>query len=118
MITECSKAKVAQGNDQKLRVGWERTFVNAESRLVKRKLRKPGNPGRIQIGRFISVEIFRWKSNTFQAVTFFILRMVQLNPVPVLGAKKLPVPFDRNFSPNPCHNIWYLPKCNSLIGLY
>ena len=25
--------------------------------------------------------------------------MVQLNPVPVFGAKKIPVPFDGNFSP-------------------
>ena len=28
-----------------------------------------------------------------------ILLMVQLNPVPVFGAKKIPVPFDGNFSP-------------------
>ena len=26
-----------------------------------------------------------------------ILQMVQLNPVPVFGAKKIPVPFDGNF---------------------
>ena len=25
--------------------------------------------------------------------------MVQLNPVPVFGSKKIPVPFDGNFSP-------------------
>ena len=25
--------------------------------------------------------------------------MVQLNPVPVFGAKKIPLPFDGNFSP-------------------
>ena len=25
--------------------------------------------------------------------------MLQLNPVPVFGAKKIPVPFDGNFSP-------------------
>ena len=45
MITECSKREVAPGNEQKLRVGWERKFANAESRLEKRKLRKPGNSG-------------------------------------------------------------------------
>jgi len=28
-----------------------------------------------------------------------ILLMVQLNPVPVFGAKKIPVAFDENFSP-------------------
>ena len=30
--------------------------------------------------------------------------MVQLNPVPVFGAKKIPVPFDGSFSPKFCTN--------------
>ena len=83
--------------------------------------------------RFIPVEIFQKKSNTFRGITFFpffpkqnflyhlfgllvpgfmsretenftgILEMVQLNLVPVFGAKKIPVPFDGNFPPKfPC----------------
>ena len=83
-------------------------------------------PGRIQMELFIPVEIFRKKSNAFRGITFFpflpkrpkfvvpfvwinlpresenftgILSTVQLNPVPVFGGKKIPVPFDRNFPP-------------------
>ena len=60
MTTECSKAKVDQGNEQKLRVGWERKFANAESRLEKRKLRKSGNSGENSNGtvHLGTVEIF------------------------------------------------------------
>ena len=65
------------------------------------------NPGRIQMERFIPVEIFWKKSNTSRGITVYpflpkrpgfmsresekftsILWMVQLNPVPVFGAKK------------------------------
>ena len=84
-------------------------------------------PGRIQMERFIPVEIFRKKSNAFRGIPFSpfllkrpkfvvpfvwitsarlpftpresenfagILSTVQLNPVPVFGAQKIPVPFD------------------------
>ena len=74
-------------------------------------------PGKIQMERFIPVEIFRKKSNTFRGITFSVFtetteisvpfvwitsarlhveikrkiyryfQMVQLNPVPVFGAK-------------------------------
>ena len=43
-------------------------------------------PGRIQMERLIPVEIFQKKLLVF-------CKMVQLNPVPVFGAKKIPVPF-------------------------
>ena len=83
--------------------------------------------------RFIPVEIFRKKSNTFPGITVFLFlpkrpkfsvpfvwitsarlhverkrkiyryfvngTTVQLNPVPVFGAKKILEPFDGNFSP-------------------
>ena len=35
--------------------------------------------------------------------------MVQLNPVPVSGAKKIPVPFDGNFSPKFPHKLVSVP---------
>ena len=88
-------------------------------------------PGRIQMERFIPVETFREKNNTFRGITFFPFLPKQpeycvpffcitsarlqverkrkiylyfvngtLNPVPVFGAKKTPVPFDGRFSPN------------------
>ena len=48
-------------------------------------------PGRIQMERLIPVEIFQKKLLVF-------CKMVQLNPVPVFGAKKIPVPFDGKVS--------------------
>ena len=93
-------------------------------------MENPEISGRIQMERFILVEIFRIKKNTFRGITFFpflpkrpkfsvpfvwitsarlqverkrkiyrYFENVQLNPVPVSGAKKKKeVPFDGNFS--------------------
>ena len=93
-------------------------------------MENPEISGRIQMERFILVEIFRIKRNTFRGITFFpflpkrpkfsvpfvwitsarlqgerkrknyrYFENVQLNPVPVSGAKKKrSVPFDGNFS--------------------
>ena len=94
-------------------------------------MENPEIPGKIQMERFIPVEIFREQNNTFRGITFFPFLPKQpefsvpfvcitnvrlqverkrkiyqyfvngtLNSVPVFGAKKIPVPFDRRFSPN------------------
>ena len=56
-------------------------------------------PGRIQMKRFIP-----GKFSTKNLPVF--CKMVQLNPVPVFGAKKIPVPFDENVSLKfPYHHI-------------
>ena len=93
-------------------------------------MENPERMGRIQMERFIAVEIF-WKKVIASKVLPFshfyrnhqnflynlfgllvpgfmsresekitgILEVAQLNPVPVFGAKKIPVTFDGNFSP-------------------
>ena len=37
--------------------------------------------------------------------------MVQLNPIPVFGAKRIPVPFDRNFLPKYTYKWQVLQHC-------
>ena len=94
-------------------------------------MENPEIPGRIQIERFIPVEIFRKKKNTFRGITFFpflpetnkifcticlgyqcqassrkkaknlLLFCKWYNSIPFLFSvpKRVPVPFDGNFSP-------------------
>ena len=39
-------------------------------------MENPKNTGRIQMERFIPVEIFRKKSNTFRGITFFLFEQL------------------------------------------
>ena len=105
-------------NRKKGCVGESRQYIPEKPGALTICMENPEISGRIQMERFIPAEIFRKKSNTFRGFTFFpkrpkfsvpfgicadypchaSCREKQLNPVPVFGAKKIPVPFDGNFS--------------------